>query len=266
MAADGISRTSGRQTLRRGRDTGPGRRRKRDGRHRPGLCGQRAHSGSSRRRHAEPTCRQTQFLGCRELPAASSSTWRRYTARKTSVRRCGRAFNALRNGPAGPVVVELTMDVCSKDIPEDALNYKSPRTSRQKPANSEIKDAVKALLAASNPLLWAGQGVLTSRAAEELKALAEVTGIPVFCTMPGKSAMDERHPLCLGAGSGATTMAAGKWLEDCDLILALGSSMTRTFYGQSVAGDRRYSFKTPTMRLTSTRMSQSTSVCSATQS
>jgi len=149
-----------------------------------------------------------------------------------------RAFNALRNGPAGPVVVELTMDVCAKDIPEDALNYKSPRTSKQQPASGDIKDAVKALLAASNPVLWAGQGVLTSRATEELKALAELTGIPVFCTMPGKSAMDERHPLCLGSGSGATTMAAGKWLEESDLILALGSSLTRSFYGQPVRGEK----------------------------
>ena len=149
-----------------------------------------------------------------------------------------RAFHALRNGPAGPVVVELTTDVCGLDIPEQALDYISPRTSKQQPAGDDIKDAVKALLAASNPLLWAGQGVLTSRATEELKTLAEYTGIPVFCTMPGKSAMDERHPLCLGAGSGATTMAAGKWLEESDLILALGSSLTRTFYGQSVRGKK----------------------------
>ena len=149
-----------------------------------------------------------------------------------------RAFNALRNGPAGPVVVELTMDVCAIDIPEDALNYKSPRMSKQQPASGDIKDAVKALLAASNPVLWAGQGVLTSRASEELKALAELTGIPVFCTMPGKSAMDERHPLCLGSGSGATTMAAGKWLKESDLILALGSSLTRSFYGQPVRGEK----------------------------
>jgi len=130
------------------------------------------------------------------------------------------------------------MDVCAIDIPEDALNYKSPRMSKQQPASGDIKDAVKALLAASNPVLWAGQGVLTSRASEELKALAELTGIPVFCTMPGKSAMDERHPLCLGSGSGATTMAAGKWLKESDLILALGSSLTRSFYGQPVRGEK----------------------------
>ena len=78
-----------------------------------------------------------------------------------------------------------------------------------------------------------------SGAAGDLRELAELTGLPVFCTMPGKSAMDERHPLCLGAGSGLTTMAAGKWLSECDLILALGSSLTRTFYGQPVRANNK---------------------------
>ena len=55
--------------------------------------------------------------------------------------------------------------------------------------------------------------------------------------MPGKSAFDERHPLSLGAGGGTTTGAANLWLEHCDLIIALGSSLTRTPYGQSIKPD-----------------------------
>jgi thiamine pyrophosphate-dependent acetolactate synthase large subunit-like protein len=51
--------------------------------------------------------------------------------------------------------------------------------------------------------------------------------------------MDERHPLCLGAGSGLTTMAAGKHLSECDLIMALGSSLTRTFYGQPIRSNNK---------------------------
>jgi thiamine pyrophosphate-dependent acetolactate synthase large subunit-like protein len=149
-----------------------------------------------------------------------------------------RAFHALRNGPPGPVVVELTADVCGRDVPEASLNYQSPGSIQQQPSSGAIADAVKALLGASKPVLWAGQGVLFASATDELRTLAELTGIPVFCTMPGKSAMDERHPLCLGAGSGLTTMAAGKWLTECDLILALGSSLTRTFYGQPIRGKK----------------------------
>jgi len=119
-------------------------------------------------------------------------------------------------------------------VPVEAQNYHSPSRVRQVPAQGEIKDAVRALLNAKKPVLWAGRGVLFSGATEELKELAELTGIPVFCTMPGKSAFDERHPLALGAGSGATTLPAHQWIRDCDVLLALGSSLTRTFYGQPI--------------------------------
>jgi acetolactate synthase-1/2/3 large subunit len=145
-----------------------------------------------------------------------------------------RAIHALRTGPGGPVVLELTADACDAEVPEKSRNYQSPVAAQAQPATGDIQDAVTALLAATNPVLWAGQGVLMSQATEELRELAELVGAPVFCTMPGKSAMDERHPLCLGSGSGLTTKAAGKWLTECDLILALGSSLTRTFYGQPI--------------------------------
>ena len=150
-----------------------------------------------------------------------------------------RAFHALRNGPGGPVVVELTGDVCSRAVPERSQQYDAPGIIRSEPSSGAITDTVKALRAAKNPVLWAGQGVLMSGATGDLRELAELTGLPVFCTMPGKSAMDERHPLSLGAGSGLTTMAAGKWLSECDLILALGSSLTRTFYGQPVRSNNK---------------------------
>jgi thiamine pyrophosphate-dependent acetolactate synthase large subunit-like protein len=52
--------------------------------------------------------------------------------------------------------------------------------------------------------------------------------------MPGKSGFDERHPLALGAGSSSTSLHARRWLQESDLLLALGSSLTRTSYGQPI--------------------------------
>jgi len=145
-----------------------------------------------------------------------------------------RAFSALRNGVGGPVAVELTADVCAQEVPEPARAWHSPRTALQVPHHSDVDAAAAALLSARRPLLWAGAGVLSARATGELRALAELAAVPVFCTMPGKSAFDERHPLALGAGSGATTGPAHHWLESCDLILALGSSLTRSPYAQPI--------------------------------
>lgn len=147
-----------------------------------------------------------------------------------------RAFHALRNGSPGPVVVELTVDVCSQEVPEAARNYKSPVLTRQSPEAGAIGAAVDALLGAKKPVIWAGAGVLFSGATEALRELAELTATPVFCTMPGKSAMDERHPLALGAGSGTTTKAAHEWLSGSDVLLGLGTSLTRSPYGQAIRG------------------------------
>ena len=148
-----------------------------------------------------------------------------------------RAFSGLRNGAPGPMVVELTSDVVSAESPLTLEDYHSPSASTYAPSAGDIKDAAKQLVDAKRPLLWAGGGVLFSQATEELRELAELVVAPVFTTMQGKSAIDERHPLALGAGSGATTGPAHEWLSSCDLLLALGSSLTRTGYAQAVPQD-----------------------------
>jgi acetolactate synthase-1/2/3 large subunit len=145
-----------------------------------------------------------------------------------------RAFHALRNGRPGPVIVEIPADVATQEVPESALNYQPPKRSPQAPSQGDIKEVVKLLLGAKKPVIWAGMGVLFAEASAELKELAELAGVPVYCTMPGKSAFDERHPLSLGSGSGATGLHARRWLQESDVLMALGSSLTRTSYGQPI--------------------------------
>ena len=149
-----------------------------------------------------------------------------------------RAFHHLRNGRPGPVIVEIPDDVGLQEVPDDALNYKPPKRALQVPATSDVKDAVKLLLNANKPLIWSGMGVLFSGATEALKEFAELTEIPVYCTMPGKSAFDERHPLSVGAGSGATTLPARRWIQKSDVLFAVGSSMTRTTYSQPIPDNK----------------------------
>ena len=79
---------------------------------------------------------------------------------------------------------------------------------------------------------------MLSGATKELELFVDLSGIPFFWTMTGKSAYDERHPLSLGAGCGTTTLPAHEWLKECDVVLALGSSLTRTPYGQGIRSDK----------------------------
>ena len=148
-----------------------------------------------------------------------------------------RAFSALRNGSPGPVAVELIADVCAMQATQHIDQYLPPPTVKQRPDSLDIRDAVQALLGATRPLLWAGAGVLAAEATSELKDLAELAAIPVFTTMPGKSAFDERHALALGAGAGTTTGPAHYRLQHCDVLIAVGSSLTRSPYAQSIRSD-----------------------------
>ena len=151
-----------------------------------------------------------------------------------------RAFHHLRNGKPGPVVVEMTKDVCANEVPEGIANsYHSPKRYIYRPSVEAIQDAANVIHDAKNLMIWAGQGVLMAEATNELKELAELLSVPVYTSMPGKSAFDERHELSIGAGSQTTTLAAKEFLQNCDTILALGTSLTATPYAQSIPPGKR---------------------------
>ena len=142
-----------------------------------------------------------------------------------------RAFQALRSGRPGPVLVECTSALMSEEYPGDIeADYVPPKPARPRPSRSDVKDAVAALLKAKRPVIWAGQGVLSAQATAELREFAELTQIPVITTMPGKSAIDETHPLALGAANRTTTRPVWNWLQESDVLFAVGASLTRTVF------------------------------------
>ena len=149
-----------------------------------------------------------------------------------------RAFHALRSGRPGPVLVEMPADVCMAAIPDGAFAYTSPKPALYAPSAGDVADAARQLVDAKEPLIWAGAGVMSADATSELRALAELLDAPVYTSMPGKSAFDERHPLSVGAGGGTTPGPARQWLDDCDVLLAVGTSLTATPYGQRISSGK----------------------------
>ena len=141
-----------------------------------------------------------------------------------------RAMTALKNGRPGPVMLEMHRDAMQGEV-ANLDDFKVSERYRSTPSVSDVQDAAKRLVAAKKAVIWAGQGVLYAGATAELKELAELTQIPVITTMPGKSAMDERHPLALGAANRTAPKAVWTWLKESDVLFAIGASLTKTNYG-----------------------------------
>ena len=138
-----------------------------------------------------------------------------------------RAFNALKNGRPGPVMVEVPTDVMTAEFAGNHVDYQRVRRTRSAADTRDIEDAVKVLTEAKAPIVIAGQGVLYAEASAELVAFAELLDIPVMTTTDGKSAFPEDHPLALGSGGVVYTGHGRQLLLDADVIFAIGTRLTR---------------------------------------
>jgi acetolactate synthase-1/2/3 large subunit len=140
-----------------------------------------------------------------------------------------RAFSLLKNGRPGPVMVEIPADVAVAEVADQvALQYRPAKASRSAGNHGEIEAATRALLEAKRPIIHAGQGVLYAEACAELVELAELLQIPVMTTLEGKSAFPEDHPLALGTGGGGVMSGPSHhFLSQADVVLAIGSSLTK---------------------------------------
>src|SRR4051812_15292809 len=143
-----------------------------------------------------------------------------------------RAFTRLRSGRGGPVLVEVPNDVWNEEA--DPSDYVVSRPLRSGPDPNAVREAAKMLLAATRPVLYAGQGVHWAEAWSDLKQLAELLAIPVTTSLQGKSAFPETHPLSLGSGGRSMPRTVHDFLRDSDVIFGIGCSFAVTNYGVSM--------------------------------
>src|SRR5918912_656516 len=83
-----------------------------------------------------------------------------------------RAFTQLRSGRPGPVLLLVPRDLAEYD--EQAHPYAPPKGWKSGPDPDDVKQAVRTLLTARDPLLWVGEGVFYADATAELRVFAEL--------------------------------------------------------------------------------------------
>jgi acetolactate synthase-1/2/3 large subunit len=148
------------------------------------------------------------------------------------------AISRVRNGKPAPVLLELPVDLLAETLHASPSRHQRPRRSLPQADSGEIAELVTRLMAARNPVILAGQGVLSASATPELIAFAELLGIPVMTTPNGKSGFPEDHPLSLGTAGRARPETVDRFLDRADVVLALGSSLTRSYYILPVPEDK----------------------------
>ncbi len=144
------------------------------------------------------------------------------------------AFHIATTGRPGPVLLDVPKNIVDPNNPDSALDWYWPTDEEvaaslpgYKPTIKghprKIKQAAQMIMEAERPVIYAGGGILKARAAEELRELAEMTNTPVVTTLMARGAFPDDHPLCLGMPGMHGNYTAVTSMQQCDLLIALGS-------------------------------------------
>ncbi len=153
-----------------------------------------------------------------------------------------RAFYLAQSGRPGPVLVDVPMDLFSADLKEGSFSKTPPRLSKQAIDPESVEYIIDALATAERPVLYAGGGVISSKATKELQALAEALELPVAHTLMGKACMPEKHPLLMGQTGFWGIPVSNDMCREADLILAVG---TRLAEANSSSWEPEFTFDQP---------------------
>ncbi|WP_414690855.1 acetolactate synthase large subunit [Nocardioides sp.] len=135
------------------------------------------------------------------------------------------AFHIAATGRPGPVLVDVAKSALQAMTDfawptELALPGYRPVT---RPHSKQIREAARLILESRRPVLYVGGGTIRAGAAQELRVLAELTGIPVVTTLMARGAFPDSHPQHLGMPGMHGTVAAVAGLQRSDLIISLGA-------------------------------------------
>lgn len=137
-----------------------------------------------------------------------------------------RAFTLAESGRPGPVLVDVPMDIFSKEVEValfERLNHNSKNIQKPSIDDELAAKIVKALAEAKNPVIYVGGGVILAGAHQELRQFVDHMGIPVAHSLMGKGVLPDDHPLTLGMTGFWGTKFINDKCRQADYVLGLGT-------------------------------------------
>ena len=135
------------------------------------------------------------------------------------------AFYIATTGRPGPVLVDLPKNIQLTNIVPDydaPLNLPGYHPDAPPPRPEQIAQVAAAIKRAKRPVIYAGGGVISGNASDELRELVRQTGIPVTMTLMGLGAFPGDSPRSLDMLGMHGSVYANYAVDEADLLIAIG--------------------------------------------
>jgi acetolactate synthase-1/2/3 large subunit len=138
------------------------------------------------------------------------------------------AFHEANTGRPGPVWVDVPQDLQWTQIDPDSLpSYKTSVSNV--PKFVDMKNAANTTLAliknAKRPLLWVGHGIRLSKSEEVFHRVFNALGVPALVSWQAADLVPDDHPLYVGRAGTYGQRWANLALQNCDLLITLGTRL-----------------------------------------
>lgn len=140
-----------------------------------------------------------------------------------------KALYLSKNGRGGPVWLDIPLDVQAAPIDTDQLKGFDPGEleEEENPVYNESLTAeiMEKIRTAKRPAIFAGTGIRLADAHAEFIELIEKLQIPVVTAWNAHDVLWNSHPLFCGKPGTVGTRAGNFLVQNCDLLLVLGSRL-----------------------------------------
>ena len=165
------------------------------------------------------------FQECDICSIASVCTKRTYLVLSAAdlPRTIHEAFQVAQEGRPGPVLIDVPRDVqlelAEFEYPDPVI---PPEVVLPADTLENVRKAADLMNKAERPVIIAGHGIVTSRAFDELLALANASGIPVINTLLGLSGFPRHHPQSMGMLGMHGMYWCNMIVDQADVVIGLG--------------------------------------------
>ncbi|MEE9325915.1 MAG: biosynthetic-type acetolactate synthase large subunit [Cocleimonas sp.] len=139
-----------------------------------------------------------------------------------------KAFHIAMSGRPGPVLVDLPKDITDGKLYKVDFDYPKELKMRSyqptiKGNKRQIKTALSMIAQSKKPILYAGGGVVSSRASAELIEFGHTFNFPVTTTLMALGAYPTKDKQYLGMPGMHGTLEANRAMHYADLIICVGA-------------------------------------------
>jgi acetolactate synthase-1/2/3 large subunit len=140
-----------------------------------------------------------------------------------------KAFHLCESGRPGPVWIDIPLDIQGSYINIDELDHYIPEEEEKSLINYGIFEQY--LKESKRPIIVAGYGIHLANAKKEFIKFIEKYNIPVVFTYLGIDFLPSDHPLYIGRLGTKGDRAGNFAIQNSDLVISLGSSLSVSVTG-----------------------------------